>query len=248
MTSRLLAVTAWLAAGHAVLFGLFWLLLAVPESNVPMLIISTLVVAAMLIVFGIVEGGGLLAWNPATPARDVLLHAWRAVPGVWLGALLFVFTWYLASLAGASWQEHRGEIDAWLMAQAGWPETGKLHAAAGWFFTFLAWVPGVSLGVSLASAVVHHGLRGTGRPGWILAALSLRRILTVAAVLLLFLWLPWRGVNWRPSWLAPNWQETAFVAVKLGVLFALANAGWALVLAPRYFTSSQRAPLARPDA
>lgn len=248
MISRLSAVTAWLVAGHAVLFGLFWLLLAVPESNVPMLLASTLVLAALLIVFGIVEGGGLLAWHPATAVRDVPLRAWRAVPAVWLGAIVFVITWYVAGLAGTWWQGHRGEIDAWLMAQSGWSETGKLHAAAGWLFAFLAWVPGTALGVSLASTVVHDGLRRAGRPGWILAALSLRRILTVAAVLLFFLWLPWRGVNWRPSWLAPNWQETAFVVVKLGALFVVANVGWALVLAPRYRTSSQGVPLARRDA
>jgi hypothetical protein len=37
-------------------------------------------------------------------------------------------------------------------------------------------------------------------------------------------------VDWRPAWLAPNWQETTFVVLKLGTLYLLANIGWALVL------------------
>jgi len=51
MTSRLFAITAWLASGHAVLFGLFWLLLAIPESNVAMLVASALIVVLMIVLF-----------------------------------------------------------------------------------------------------------------------------------------------------------------------------------------------------
>jgi hypothetical protein len=230
MIPRLSAVTAWLVAGHAVLFGLFWLLLSVPESNVAMLLASALVVAAMALVFGVVEGGGLLAWRAALAPPEILRRTLRTLPGVWLGAIVFVLAWYLSAHAASWWQDHRGETDAWLMAQFGWSDTGKLHAAAGWFFAFLSDVIGLSMGLSLASVIVNGTLRDGARPAWIREALSARRLLAITGILLLFLWLPWRGVGWRPSWLSPNWQETAFVVVKLGALFLVANVGWALVL------------------
>jgi hypothetical protein len=52
----------------------------------------------------------------------------------------------------------------------------------------------------------------------------------LTGILVVFLWLPWQGVAWRPAWLSPNWQETVFVTAKLGVLFLVAKVGWALAL------------------
>jgi hypothetical protein len=245
MITRLSAITAWLAAGHASVFALFWLLLSVPESNAVMLVASALGAAGVAFVFGLVEGGGLVAWDRAVSVRDVPRRALRALPGVWVGALLFVVCWYLVAHAAAWWQLHSGETDAWLMAQFGWSETAKLHAAARWVFAFASDVLGLSLALSLASSIVHGGMRQAIRPAWLRGACSPRRLATLTAILLVFLWLPWQGVNWRPSWLAPNWQETTFVVVKLGALFLVANVGWALVLGLTYLTSSHLRPALR---
>jgi hypothetical protein len=65
---------------------------------------------------------------------------------------------------------------------------------------------------------------------WLRDAVSLRRLLTLAGILVVFFWLPWLAAAWRPAWLAPNWQETTFVVLKLGGLYLLANLGSALVL------------------
>jgi hypothetical protein len=230
MIARLTAITAWLSVGHAVLLGLFWLLLSVPESNLVMLLASALAVVALAVGFGIVEGGGLAAWDDALAGVPIARRSWRALPGAWIGGLLFVLAWQATASGSAWWQGHRGEIDAWLMAEAGWADTARLHDVAAWVFTFLWSVLGLSLALSIASTVVRQGIRFAARPAWIVEALSPRRLLILAGILLLFVWLPWKAVNWRPAWLAPNWQETAFVTLKLGALFLAANLGWSLVL------------------
>jgi hypothetical protein len=230
MIARLSAITAALAVGHAILSGLFWLLLSVPESNVVMLAASTLVVFLMVLVFGWVEGLGLIGWNTALPARQLPRRAFRAMPHVWLATLLFLGVAYLVSLLSATWVGHRGEIDAWLILHFGLSETGRLHGLAGWALLFLTYGVGLSLALALAETLIDGGVRAAASATWLRTAFSPLRLLTVAVLMLIFLRLPWLAVGWRPAWIAPNWQETAFVSVKLGVLFLLANIGWALAL------------------
>lgn len=229
MTRRLLAIAGWLAAGHAVLAGLYWLLLAIPESNVPMLAASALSVVAAVLVFGWIEAVGLLAWQLEARPRELLRRGVGTAPGVWLGAALFVAAWCLVAYAQAHWDSYRGEIDAWLMAQFGWANAGWLHAALRWLLAFVRFL-GLSLAVSLAWAFALNGFAGIRSARWTRDAFSLRRLLALAGILVAFFWLPWLAAAWRPAWLAPNWQETTFVVLKLGILYLLANIGWALVL------------------
>jgi hypothetical protein len=229
MTRRLLVIAGWLAAGHAVLAGLYWLLLAIPESNVAMLAASTLTVLVAVLFFGWVEAVGILAWQPETHPRQLPRRAVGTAPGVWLGVALFVVVWLLVAHAGGLWGGRRGEIDAWLIAHFGWTNTGWLHTAFRWLLAFVQFL-GLSASVALASAVAAGGLGAIRRARWIRDGVSLRRLLTLAGILIVFFWLPMRTANWRPAWLAPNWQETTFVALKLAILYVLANLGWALVL------------------
>ncbi len=230
MIVRLIAVTAWLASGHAVLAGLYWLLLAIPESNVAMLAASALSVVGLAVLFGWTEAVGLLAWQADSEPRELPRRAIGKVPGVWLAAALFLLVWYVLGAAGNQWVGHRGEIDAWLMSQFGWTNTGGLHVAFRWLLVFVQFL-GLSLSVALASAFAAGGFGALRHARWPSDALSLRRLLKVAGVIVVFLWLPSRAANWHPGWLAPNWQETTFVVLKLGTLYLLANIGWALVLA-----------------
>ena len=229
MTARLLAIAGWLAAGHAVLAGLYWLLLAIPESNVAMLAASALSVMVMALLFGSVEAVGLLAWQAGAQPRELPRRAIGKAPGVWLAAALFVLVWYLVAASGNLWGGHRGEIDAWLMAEFGWTNTGALHIAYRWLLTFVSFL-GLSVAVALASVFASEGFSGVWRARWLRDAVSLRRLLTLAGILVVFFWLPSRALNWRPAWLAPNWQETTFVVLKLGTVYLLANIGWALIL------------------
>jgi hypothetical protein len=224
-----MAITGWLSAGHALLFGLFWLLLSIPESNVAMLVASALLVVTMALLFGWVEAVGVLAWRGGWPARELPRRAIRATPGVWLGAALFVVVSYLVTHAGVWWRGHQGETDAWLMLHLGWANTRTFHAGVRGLLAFVRFA-GLSLALSLASAIVAAGFRAIRDVRWVCDGIRPLRLLMIAAILLLFVWLPWRGVNWRPAWLTPNWEEAVFVALKLGVIYLIANVGWALVL------------------
>lgn len=230
MIARLSAITACLAVGHAALSGLFWLLLSVPESNIAMLIASALIVLLMIGVFGWVEALGVLAWHTTRPARELPRRALHLMPWVWLAGLVFLLVATLVSALSGTWFGHRGEIDAWLMLHFNVTETGRIHGLAQWVLLFLTYVLGLSLAVALVEGRVGEGVRTAARATWLRAAVSPVRLLLLTGIWLLFLWLPWRAVDWRPKGLAPNWQEVAFVAVKLGVLYVVANVGWALVL------------------
>jgi hypothetical protein len=229
MTARLLAIAGWLAAGHAVLAGLYWLLLAIPESNVPMLAASALTVVAAVLLIGWIEAVGLQAWQLGTHPRELLRRGIGTAPGVWFGVALFVAAWFLAFYAGAHWDNYRGEIDAWLMARFGWTDTSWLHTAFRWLLVVVRFL-GLSVSVALASAFAAGGFGALRHARWLRDPFSLRRLLMLAGILVVFFWLPWRVAAWRPAWLAPNWQETTFVVLKLGILYVLANLGWALIL------------------
>ena len=245
MTARLTAIALWLAAGHLALVGLYWLLLSTPESNVAMLAVSAVSVLLMALIFGWVEAVGLLAWRPDARARELPQRAMGKIPGVWLGAALFVVVWYLVAYVLAHWEANRGEIDAWLMAQFAWTKTGGLHTLVRWLFTFVRFL-GLSLAVALALAFTADGFRGIRSERWIRGAFSLRRLLVLAGIIVVFVWLPWQGVNWRPAWLAPNWQETMFVVVKLGGLYVLANIGCALILGVGTDYKTHSGPITKP--
>lgn len=225
-----LALLAWLTSGHAVLFGLFWLLLHVPESNVVMLAASGLIVLAMVALAGLVEGGGLTLAAPGSSTQGLARTLIRAPLAAPLAVALFGVVWLLTGSAATGWSGHRGEVDAWFMLHVGWARTARLHDAVWWIIAFLRYVVGISLALALLGWAVSRGLASLARGRWLAAALSPLRLALIAALLLVLVWLPWRAVYWRPAWVAATWQEPTFVAVKLAVLYLLANIGWAGIL------------------
>jgi hypothetical protein len=60
--------------------------------------------------------------------------------------------------------------------------------------------------------------------------LRLRALAVTAAALAAGVWWPWQAAYWRPAFLPPNWTQPAVAAVKLAVLFAVAQLAWAIVL------------------
>lgn len=234
MKRRFPIVVAWLAGASLLPFALFWLLLRVPESNVLMLAASAALVAVIVFVAGSIETVALLALRGG-PLGGRLLR--RGLAGVlpFVAALaVFGVAWWATSGFDSWWASARGEIDAWLIARLDWTRTGWLHASVGWLSAFVRWVVGLSLALALFAGLVRN--EGDERTHealwrrWMRAALSPRALAGLAALIVLFAWLPWQAVYWRPSWLTPSWHEAAFVAVKLGVLYLLANVGWALAL------------------
>jgi len=208
MNARFGIVVGWLAAGHALLFALYWLLLRVPESNLLMLGGSGAIVVALIVLAGWIEGSAsrMLTGEPVPPGKAAMVHAMRSgvrsvVP--FIGAVVvFVAAWWLVGRLDLWLDAHRGEIDAWLMARFGWADASRLHGAAAWLLAFLRY----SVGLSLALALFAEASRGPVRSfpsRWLQSSFSPLRLLQLTALLLLFFWLPWRVVYWRPGWLLP---------------------------------------------
>ncbi len=230
MIAPLLATTACLAVGHALVLGLFWLLLRVPESNFFMLATSTLIVVAGIAFAGWVEGLGVATWTPGSRWRDSAIRSARALPGVPVAVLLFGLVFVLTRLAGATWDGRRGEIDAWLILHFGWARTAGLHKTVAWVLHVVRWVVGLSLALNVIGWAVVRGVRALGDAAWLAAAFSPRRLVLLGAILYGLIWLPWQAAYWRPGWLAPNWQEMVFVVAKLSLLYLVASCAWSGIL------------------
>lgn len=52
----------------------------------------------------------------------------------------------------------------------------------------------------------------------------------IAFALFVGIWLPWQAVYWRPASLPPTWAQPVFAALKLLMLFVVANVAWAFIL------------------
>lgn len=232
MTTRLLVITGWLAAGHAALAGLFYVCLQVPESNVLMLAISTILALLMGVGAGVVETAAIAAWQGDRPWRAAIARAVAGLPFFVLAAVAIAALWWLTGL-GFRWAAlSRSEIDAWLMARWGWTRTGGLHVAVDWLLRTVRFALGTSLGVALVAAGLHGGWGAVRSAAWIWRALAPRQWIPAGLALLVFIWLPWQAVNWRPAFVAGTWAEPVAVAVKLAGLYLVGNLGWALALAP----------------
>jgi hypothetical protein len=232
--TRIGATVAWLCAGHAIVFGLYWLLLQVPESNAWMLGASVLVIALGVLVLGIVEMMAILALKPVDPMgaalKTSLRRAWLAI----FPLAVFGIVWWVTGAATRWLGLHSGEIDAWIIAKTGWTRTAGLHTVLDWLVAFVRYGLGTSLAVAWLAALASRGVKGLAS-NWLRDGLAWKRLLIVSAALFAGWWLPWQAVYWRPESLPPTWVQPAFAAVKLAVLYVVANVAWAVVLraAPR---------------
>ena len=230
MLYALLTIVAWLALGHAVLGGLFWALLQVPESNAFMVALSALVATLFVLVAAGVEVFALLSWRRDATLAVRVSRTVRALPPFLVSLVVFGGVFWLTARAGDWLSAHRGEIDAWLIAHLKLVRSAPIHATLGWLLWFIRYGLGLSLALTLLAEVAGSGWRTITRPAWLRASLRPRRVALVALWMFAFVWAPWQAVYWRPTSLPPTWLEPAFIAVKLLVIYLLANVGWALVL------------------
>ena len=229
MITRLGAVSGWLFAGHAAVGVLCWGLLQIPESNAWMLAASLLVVLAAVWLGGVVEMTALLALGSDGPMRGALAPALRRAWLIVFPLGLVAAVWWATGEAAAWHARHAGQIDAEIIARTGWTRSGWLHTGAGWVIVLARWVAGLALAAALAAALATGGLTGL-RPQWVRRGLRPRTLAVTGAAVAAGVWGPWQAAYWRPASLPPNWTQPAFAAVKLVVLFAVAQLAWAVVL------------------
>ena len=241
MKVRIATGAGWLAGAHALILGLFWLLLRVPESNLLMLAASAVLAATIVVASGCVETVALLALRGGPFGRQLLRRGVGGVLPFVASLAVFALVWFATVRFDGWWASARGEIDAWLVARLGWTDASWLHAAVGWAAAFVRWVLGLSLALALFAALVREEPAGEARAQdggmsvglarrWMRAAVSPRALLGLLALIVVFAWLPWQAAYWRPSWVSPSWAEVLFVATKLGALYLLATIGWTLAL------------------
>jgi hypothetical protein len=93
----------------------------------------------------------------------------------------------------------------------------------------LRWGVTLSLSVAVLAAGVFAGGRGVLNGRWLGRGLRPTAMLLTLACVVVFVWLPWQAVYWRPAGLAAS-AEPAFVAAKLAAVALVASLGWALIL------------------
>jgi hypothetical protein len=223
------AIVSWLAAGHLLVGGLYWLLLQVPESNAWMLASSLLIVLAAVAIAGVVEETAILASASNEPMGLALKTALRRAWLVVLPLAVFGCVWWLTGTAQDWLTRHAGQIDAWIIAKAGWTKTAGLHTSLAWVTAFIRYGIGTSLAVALLASLAKQGLRGA-TSSWLRGGLAWTRLVIIAAVLFVGVWLPWQAAYWRPASLPPTWVQPVFASVKLFVLYVVGNLAWAVVL------------------
>lgn len=223
----LLRASAVLAIGAGVAGGLYLALLNVPESNVLALCVSALLVLLIIAVAGFtLAAAAALGQDFALPATA--RRAVAALPGFVVALGIFALLWWLTESADASWQAQRGEVDAVIMLYLGKTQTAWLHETVSGFLWLIRWALGLSIVAGLVVTATGGGLRSAPRG----LRLSVRPLPLGAATVGLLFGVEglWRLAYWRPSHLPPSWVESAFAALKLGVLYLIAAAMVALVL------------------
>ncbi len=225
-----LVTTLWLALAHAIALGAVAAFLYTPESNVLMLALSALLVLATLVVL-------LMA---STSAAHALVHRqapWRSLgaaarllPLVLVGVLVVGVICGAAGAFESWWVSRAGEIDATAIAAGDITNTGPLHAAVRWLVRAVQWVLVPAwLAACLAWAAAYERRDVLGLK-WLAASLRWRLLGVAVAAVVLLVWLPWHYVYWRPRALPASSIEIAWFAIKMGVIYLLAQLAWALTL------------------
>lgn len=230
MTRKAVALVGWLVAGHAAMFGLFWGLVNVPESNTAMLALSAVAVLVLLAAGALVEGTAGAWLLPGRTFREALHAGLTSAPALVAALIVFTAFWWLGGLIDAWHEARRGQIDAWLIATFDAPEATWPHRLIDVAVFLVRGVLGVSLAVALFFARLEGGARAMVRPAWLRAGLSRDQVTLVALAVTLFVALPWQFAYWRPGALPATWVQPAFAAGKLALIFLAMNVGWLVCL------------------
>lgn len=223
---RLLGSAAVLAIGGAVAGGLFWALLNVPESNVPALLLSVLLVA-LVAVTAWATGGVAAHLDDRGSLAGTAGRSIKSLPAMMLAAAVFIALWWTTGAANEWWRLHQGETDAMFIAR-GMTNTAWLHVTMNWLLWFVRWVVGSSLVLGVLVATTREGLGRTA--GGLRLALRALPLLAATVGALVIDQGIWRLAFWRPEGLPASWVEAGFAAGKLSLLYVAAALVGAVVL------------------
>jgi hypothetical protein len=215
---------------HAVAAAAFWAFLNVPESSVWMLLLSGFLAFGIVALTGWTEGTAAAAWRRDFGTREAMRRGLLAVPGFVGAVVVFALVWWGTEAIWRWKAAYSGQIDAWLMARFGTPNTAWVHRAADIALFILRYIVGLSVAAGILGAAAMAGSREILRGRWIRTAVSRRQIGAIGLAVVLLIALPLRAVYWRPEGLPPTTIEVVFTGAKLALLYGVVNFGWSLVL------------------
>jgi len=230
MIASVLRTALWIGVVDALAGAAGFAFLYTPESNVPMLGMS-----ALLIVLAAV----LLLLSSASAAEG-LVH--RRAPWTRLGAavghlplILFVLVVLGAVCGGAGWFEswwvsRAGEFDAAAIAAGDVTRTRWVHGAVHWIVVLVQWVLVPAWFATALTWIAGYERRDVFTLKWLTAGLHWRLLLVTLLGVSLLVWLPWRYVYWRPRGLPASSVEVIFTGIKLAAIYLLSQIAWALTL------------------
>lgn len=227
---RLAAATVWLLGGAAMTAGTYWAFLNTPESTVWALLLSAVLLVAAVAFVGLTANGAIDIWING-PSVAGVKRAWRRIPAVVPAAFVVWLFWWIA-VGIDTWVALRtGEINAWFIARFGWDDMSRLFTAIRYATTWLRWVVGPVLALSLLTGMAAVGWRAIARVTWIGRALRPRTLLVATLWFVALVVLPWLYlVPWRPSWVPPTSIELTFIVFKLSIASVLIAIGVALII------------------
>ncbi len=229
MIARLSRVVLWLLAGHAIVGGLYWLLLVVPESNLFAVFASGILGLLIVFTVGIVETTAVLLAAPPWTLAGALRRSLAALPAFLVAALVWLGVSWICGWLESAHDNRSGEITAWFIATFDWTNTGWVHRVIRQTLAVIRYVIGSSLAVSVLATGAAVSFAAVLRGRWIRPALRPARLAAVAVAAFGLIWLPWRWIYWRPGSLPASSAEIAFVGVKLTIILLLMHLGLAVL-------------------
>lgn len=201
-----------------------------PESNVPMLVVSALLVtfAGVLLLLSSASAAHALVhrqqpWSSLGPAarRLPVVVAALIVIGLICGGAGWFESWWLA---------HAGQVDAGAIVVGDVTRTGWVHSAVHWIVVFVQWVLVPAWLATVLAWAAGYEARDVLTLKWLTAGLDWRLLTATALGVVLLVWLPWRYVYWRPRGLPASTAEVVFTGAKLASVYLLSQLAWALSL------------------
>ncbi|MGH9387911.1 MAG: hypothetical protein ACRD2N_26940 [Vicinamibacterales bacterium] len=226
---RLFGITAWLLIGSAAVASIYWGFLNTPESTIPALLLSAVLVLITLVIAGITVNGASLAWSVGW-SNAVVRRSISGVPAFVAAALVAGAIWW--GTAQALWwvTTYSGQISAWFIARYGWADPSPLFNTITWGGRWLQWVVGPLLALSLLGSLLI-GEWSAARWRWLARGLSPFRLTLATLWVAIFVAAPWIYLlPWRPRGVPPTSMEVVFVTAKLGVVALLITIGASLVV------------------
>ena len=227
---RLVLVTAWILAGAALTGGTYWGFLNTPESTIGTLALSAVLALIAVTLLSITINGAIVVWSNGSVGTRAEAHVQpHSIDHPRLARVRPVLVDRLPA-GHVDCASHRR--DQRLVHRA--LRLGRcvvvLHGRS-FFTTWLRWVLGGLLAVSLMGGMAAIGWRAGARPQWVRRAMRPRALLAATLWFVVLIVLPWMYlVPWRPGWVPPTGAELAFIAGKLSIAAIAMAAGVALMI------------------